>query len=77
VLETIALAKPQMRTGETVLEAMERVWGELAAAQCELMQLRAAALPLPLRTLTRAVLVSDHICQRRGSWAGRKTVSTG
>jgi hypothetical protein len=46
VLEAIPLAKPQMRTGETVLEAIARVRGELAAAPCELMQLRAAPLPL-------------------------------
>ena len=35
-----------MRTGETVLEAIARVRGELAAAQCELMQLRGAPLPI-------------------------------
>ena len=46
VLEAIPLAKPQMRTGETVLEVIARVRGELAAAQCELMQLRAAPLPI-------------------------------
>ena len=40
------MAKPQMRTGETVLEAITRVRGELAAAQSELMQLRAAPLPI-------------------------------
>jgi hypothetical protein len=46
VLETILRAKSQMRTAETVLEAIARVRGELAAAQCELMQLRAAPLPI-------------------------------
>ena len=46
MLEAILLAKPQMRTGETVLEAIARVRGELAAAHCELMQLRGAPLPL-------------------------------
>jgi hypothetical protein len=46
LLETVPKSEPSLRNGETVLGAIARVRGELAAAQCELMQLRAAPLPL-------------------------------
>ena len=46
MLETVPKSEPSLRNGETVLEAIARVRGELAAAQCELMQLRGAPLPI-------------------------------
>ena len=46
MLETVPKSEPSLRNGETVLEAITRLRGELAAAQCELMQVRAAPLPI-------------------------------
>jgi hypothetical protein len=46
LLEIVPKSELSLRNGETVLGAITRVRGELAAAQCELMQLRAAPLPL-------------------------------
>ena len=46
LLEALPKSEPSPRNGETVLGAIARLRGELAAAQCELMQLRAATLPL-------------------------------
>ena len=46
LLETVPKSEPSLRNGETVLGAITRVRGELAAAQGQLTQLRAAPLAI-------------------------------
>ena len=77
LLEALPKSEPSPRNGETVLGAIARLRGELAAAQCELMQLRAATLPLDdLKEMATRVETRNAIIAGAG-WEARHRLAKG